>query len=291
METKSNTGDVFNKIILIPTDFSPKCDNAVLQGIQLAEKLHYKVIILHVIDKQNEAILKNAEQGQDCIGLNFHKYKTEFGGKSNVEIETVVRHGSIVSEILALANELKSHLLIFGTDGKHGLEYLFGSHALKLVLHSPCPVIVVQNKLFELPYQNIVLPVKSDIDPRQAVASTLTFSQVFNSKVRLFLSHETDISLKNRNRVISNQIAGELKNNQIQYTIEEAEGSGDFALQVISYANVTKSDLIIIVTGTIGDSFGFNLAGWNEKIMFNQDQLAVMCVNPVTVGKSEIDWL
>ena len=49
--------------------------------------------------------------------------------------------------------------------------------------------------------------------------------------------------------------------------------------------------MIIIITRPDGDSTGFHIAGWNEKIMFNQDQIAVMCVNPVTIGETEIDWL
>ena len=291
METNSKNGKVFNKTILIPTDFTPKCDNAVRQGLQMAEKLEYKVIILHVIDKQNESILKNMDQGQDCIGMNFNKYKIEWGKKFNVEIDTVLRKGNIVSEILLVAHEFNPSFIIFGTDGKQGMEYLFGSHALKLALHAPCPVIAVQKRSFEAGFKEIVLPVKNDIDPRQAVAWTMILCKLFNSKVRLFLSYETTNSLKSRTHIIANQIAGILKKKHIQYTIETAENSHNFALQVVSYAILIKADMIIIITRPDGDSTGFHIAGWNEKIMFNQDQIAVMCVNPVTIGETEIDWL
>jgi nucleotide-binding universal stress UspA family protein len=291
MNPKLKIGKTFNDILLIPTDFSPKCDNAVQQGIQMAEKLKYKVMILHVIDRQNETILNNRESGQECIGINFQRYKEEFGRDSRLEIETMVRKSGIVSGILSVAAEIKAGMLIFGTNGKQGLEYLFGSNALKLVLNSPCPVVVVQKRSFYEGYKNIVLPVNNDTDPRQAVSWILTMCRIYNSRIHLFLSSETDISLKNRVKIIAGQISGLLRESNLEYKLETAGSSRDFVQQVIAYASDSGSDLIIIMTRPELNPMGFSLTGWNEKIMFNQDQIAVMCINPIKVGEQVIDWM
>ena len=58
METKKTKEIKYNNIILVPTDFSEVCENAIDQGVALAQFLKYKVCILHVIDKQTEANLK-----------------------------------------------------------------------------------------------------------------------------------------------------------------------------------------------------------------------------------------
>lgn len=291
MNPKLKTGKTFNDILLIPTDFSPKCDNAVRQGLQMAEKLNYRVMILHVVDRQNEMIINSREAGQECIGLNFQRYKEEFGRDFRVEIETMVRKSNIVSGILSVAAEIKAGMLIFGTNGKQGLEYLFGSNALRLVLSSPCPVVVVQKRSFHDGFKNIVLPVNNDTDPRQAVSWIMTLCRLFNSRIRLFLSNETDISLKNRVKIIAGQIAGLLKESNLEYTMETAGSNRDFAQQVIAYASDSGSDLIIIMTRPELNPLGFSLAGWNEKIMFNQDQIAVMCINPMRIGEQVIDWM
>jgi len=288
---KSKNGKAFRDIILIPTDFSPKCDNAVRQGLELARKLHHKLYILHVIDKQNESILNNSVEGEDCVGLKFLAYRTDFGKESDVVIETGIRNGNIVSEILKVEEELNAGMLIVGTEGKHGMENFFGSHALKLVLHSGCPVVVLQNRLFPDGFKSIVLPVSDAVDPRQAVDWALMLCKVCNAEIRMYLSFERDLALKTRIQIIANQIAAILHEKKVPYSIQTAARSKDFTMQVISYAAATRSDMIMIITRPLGDLMGFGLAGWNEKIMFNQEQIAAMCINPVAIGATDIDWM
>jgi universal stress protein A len=130
----SNKPHDYDDILLIPTDFSMTCRNAILQGMVIARELQYRVCILHVIDKQNQVILKEEKDGEDCIGLNFRNYVSQLGKEYNVPVETLVQKGNIVSVILRVAEEIRANLMILGTEGRHGLEYFFGSHALKLVL-------------------------------------------------------------------------------------------------------------------------------------------------------------
>ena len=78
MSVNLKSSKEFNKTLLIPTDFSPKCDNAVQQGLLLAEKLQYKAVILYIIDKINEEIIKNSPDGEECISINFNRYKKHY---------------------------------------------------------------------------------------------------------------------------------------------------------------------------------------------------------------------
>jgi nucleotide-binding universal stress UspA family protein len=52
METK------MNNIILVPADFSEVCNNAMKQAVEAAKFLKYKVVLLHVIDKNSKSQLK-----------------------------------------------------------------------------------------------------------------------------------------------------------------------------------------------------------------------------------------
>ena len=44
------------KNILVPTDFSEVCDNALEHGIEIAKFFNYDLCILHVIDKNTKVI-------------------------------------------------------------------------------------------------------------------------------------------------------------------------------------------------------------------------------------------
>ena len=52
------------KNILVPTDFSEVCDNALEHGIEIAKFFNYDLCILHVIDKNTKVYLKKIEL--DC---------------------------------------------------------------------------------------------------------------------------------------------------------------------------------------------------------------------------------
>ena len=45
-------------IVLVPTDFSEACNNAVNHAVEIAEFLNYKICLLHVINKDTKSYLK-----------------------------------------------------------------------------------------------------------------------------------------------------------------------------------------------------------------------------------------
>ena len=192
METKQTKDTKYNSIILIPTDFSEVCENAISHGTELARFLKYQVCLLHVIDKQDETTLKKNDPALDPINQKLLKYKNEYEEKFGVKIETLVRNGNILKVIDKVAAELKANLMVMGTHGKQGMQHLFGSHALKVVVDSPCPVVVVQKRTFENGYRNIVLPVSNELESRQAIEWVMLMSRLFNSKILICQSHETD---------------------------------------------------------------------------------------------------
>jgi hypothetical protein len=36
---------------------------------------------------------------------------------------------------------------------------------------------------------------------------------------------------------------------------------------------------------------GFSFSVWDERMMFNEAQIPVMCINPVEIGKYYYDWM
>jgi hypothetical protein len=58
MQVRGKKAIRYNNVILIPTDFSEVCNNAIHHGVELANFLHYQVYILHVVDRKTESQLE-----------------------------------------------------------------------------------------------------------------------------------------------------------------------------------------------------------------------------------------
>ncbi|MFH1159644.1 MAG: universal stress protein [bacterium] len=289
METKNNKK--FNNIVLIPTDFSEVCDNAVHHGIELAKSLKYKVCVLHVINRETKSKLTKEDYDISYIEKKLQAYKEKYEKNFQVDIETKWVKGSIFSKIREVATDLRVNLMILGTHGKKGLQHLFGSYALKVVLESPVPVVVVQKKSFGKGYKNIIFPVNNDVESRQEVQWAKLIVNLFNAKVHIFRSLEKDQVMNERLEIITRQITDVFNKEKLQYSVKVADKAGDFADQVLSYAVLNNADMIMIMTRPNIDLPGFSLSGWDERLMFNDAQIPVMCINPVEIGTYYWDWV
>ena len=292
MEIKAKKKNRYNNVILIPTDFSAVCENAIMHGIELAKILHYDICILHVIDRKTEIALAKENLGLESVNLNLLKYQEKYGPLFPGEIKTLTKEGNIFKLIGQAATDLKANIVIMGTHGKQGLQHLFGSHALKVVLDSPCPVIVVQKRSIENGYHKIVLPISNEIEPRQAVEWVLLMSHLFSSKILIYQSLEQDPGLNSRLKVITGQIIKIFEEKKILFDIMIAEKPNDFSAQVISHAVSNMADLIMIMTMPAEDlTSGFSFSAWDERIMFNEAQIPVMCINPIELGDYYYEWM
>lgn len=281
----------YNNIVLIPTDFSEVCGNAVSHGVKLAKFLGYKVCILHIINKETKAALKKKNVGIDYVDWRLKEYKKYYTKKYEVEVDTMAVEGSIFSTINEVATQIKANLMILGTHGKKGLQHVFGSYALKVVIEAPIPVVVVQKRSFKEGYKNIVFPVSNDLEPRQAVQWAKLIAKLFSANISIFQSPEKDPALKSRITIITKQITDIFDQEKVPYNVTSALKSVNFAEQVISYSVTRHADLVMIMTRPNIDVPGFSLSAWNERLMFNEAQIPVMCVNPVEFGYHYYEWI
>jgi len=284
MKKNENTEVSHNKVILIPTDFSEVCGNAISHGVKLAHSMGCKVCILHVINKETKAYLKKKDVDAGYIDTRLKEYKRYYEKKYSVTMETMAVEGSIFEVINQVAKDMKATLMVLGTHGKKGLQHVFGSYALRVVIDSPVPVIVVQRRHFRHGYNNIVFPISNELEPRQKVQWTATISKLFNSKIHLFRAIESDAMLNSRLEIITSQITKVLDEKALPYSITIAQKPGDFAKQILTYSAKNFADLIIIMTEPNYDFQGFSYSKWSEALMFNDAQIPVMCINPFKLG-------
>jgi nucleotide-binding universal stress UspA family protein len=286
MEKNDASRPVYSDVVLIPTDFSEVCDNAIHHGMELARYLGFSAYILHVINKESRSSFEPEE-----ITEKLEKYKERYTKEYGLKVETITREGSIFEVINNVASEIQANIMVMGTHGKKGLQYLFGSYALKVVLDSPCPVVVVQKRSFGKGYHKIVFPVTNDLEVRQKVAWAVMISQLFQSRIYLYLANEKDPHLANRLNFITAQIAKVFDQKKVEYEVVKAARKSDYAGQVIDFATANACDMIMVMTVPQIDIPGFSVASWDESMMFNETEIPVMCVNPTKLSNYYYEWV
>ena len=85
--------------ILIPTDFSDVCDNAIEHGAGIARYLNSKLYILHVVNRETKRYLRKHDLSLDDIDDKLEKKQAEIELKYSIPVEPIMHEGSIFSTI------------------------------------------------------------------------------------------------------------------------------------------------------------------------------------------------
>ena len=263
-----------NPIFLVPTDFSEVCTNAAHRAASLAKDYNYKIVLLHVIDKNTLSELKKEGKGIELINERLHELAGKLIKENVIQVETISREGDIFITIAEVAKELKASLIFLGTHGKVGLQKITGSFALKVVTSSEIPTIVIQKRPFGHGLGKIVMPITSDAGPWAKTKWAAAIAKEFNSTIEIIHLPADEMD------DIITMITNHFYVNGVNYKIKVADKSGNFTKQVLDYATAENADLILIMTNPDKSLKTFLLGSYDEDIIFNTSQIPVMCINP-----------
>ncbi len=276
-----------NDIILIPTDFSEVCENAIEHGAQLATSLNYRVFLLHVINKDTNKYLKTEELNRNSIAEKLEEISKTYEKKYNSKIEYIIKSGNLFEKIEEVAEKISPRLILLGTHGKVGFQKITGSYVLKIITSTGVPTIIVQKRAFQGGYKDIVFPITSQTQDRQKLNWAIQIAKTFESTVHLLPKFESEKFYKNRIISITKQIKLLLDEFGIKYVDKVSEpGAGNFAKQVIDYAVANEAELIMTL---VNKDKNFFFSSWDEQIIYNSSQIPVICINPITTKKTS--WL
>ncbi len=264
--------------ILVPTDFTKVADCAMNHAMTVAGNTNAAVYLLHVVDKAASA--EEARQKLEIEAGRARKWNNK------VSVTPIVRVGSIYDEIGDAAAEEGAGLIIMGTHGMRGMQFITGSRALRVITSSRVPFIVVQERLIkDIGYRNIVVPLDLHKETRQKLTIVAEMAQTFNSKVHLITPKEDDEFL--HKQLLNNIKFAEnyLKEREIEHvaTITKTD-SGDFVKAVIKHSIEIDADLITIMNLTEGNIFGVLGVPYEQEIIANEAMIPVMCMKPVDTG-------
>jgi nucleotide-binding universal stress UspA family protein len=266
--------DKINNIILVPTDFSEVCENAMHQAAEAAKFFKYELYLLHVIDKNTNAYLKDEKLGIDSIYSRLQEVADGLIARYGIDVKIKAEDGNIFTTINSVAQHLGAKLVYLGTHGKIGMQKLTGSFALKVITESPAPVIVVQKRKFNKGFRHILLPITSDSGPWEKTIWASFMAKQLNAKIHLYSIPGKSIE------GTTNILTKYFDEHNVEYTATTVEKSTNFSQQVIDHATSNNFDLIMIMTNPDKSWTKYLLGSYDEEIIFNTSQIPVMCINP-----------
>jgi len=266
--------DKNQKLIVVPWDFTPVAEHALAHAVRISHTIKNDIALLHIIDT---GIGLKAEVDKRNL---LKRVAADNSGKYNMPIASFIVKGSIFKSIADFVNEKEASLVVMGTHGMKGMQKITGSWALKVIVKSKVPFIVVQEPPADQGrYHNIVFPVDFKTESKEKTQMAIFMGKYFDSKMHILATAATDKSLIKK---IKTNMAFAIKyfiQNNIEYEIHEVP-KGNFAQQTIDFAQKTNADIILIVT-TKNITFADYVIGASEQyIIANSSKIPVCCVNP-----------
>jgi nucleotide-binding universal stress UspA family protein len=190
-----------NRRILCPTDFSEFSERALEQAIALAEPRATQITLLHVVPPFIPPAAAMPFPVVPTLDAQARRTLLKALGRvgeparaAGIETELEVREGSIVGQVVKLAETLPADLVVMGTHGLTGFDRLMlGSVAERVLRRVGCPVITVPRAAKGRPpvlrggFQTILCPL--DFADPSARALRVAVPLARESGARLLLAH------------------------------------------------------------------------------------------------------
>lgn len=262
------------KRILVPTDFTKVADCAMNHASTLAERMGAELHVLHIVGRQDDM-----EEARVKVNLEVERAKR---WSDRIVVKTQLRVGSVYDEIGNAASEIGAELVIMGTHGMRGMQFITGSRAMRVITNGRVPFIVVQERnIRKQGYHKIVVPMDLQKETRQKVAFVADVARYFNSEVRVITPNESDEFLRKQldnNIRFAEQYFGERGVN-MKATVADVD-SNRFVDAVVRFAVQEDADLITIMNLASGNIFGVLGVSYEQEVITNEPMIPVMLVNP-----------
>jgi nucleotide-binding universal stress UspA family protein len=259
-----------NKPVIVPWDFSELAENALDHAVMLNKTLHTDIILLHLVKKKTE--IEEAVKKLDA-------YILDYKNKYDVVLKYIVKDGSIFSDIHKIIEKENALFAVMGTHGIKGMQKFTGSWALKVIIGSNAPFIVVQEKPQSQDIKKIVFPVDFKFSVKEKLFWAELMYNYFKSKFFLCFIDSTDQFFKKKisaNMIIAKKF---LSDKGVDYEIIQLEGR-NIEDETVKYSNEIKADLIMISTTRNISFHDYMLGAAEQKVIANEMKIPVMTINP-----------
>jgi nucleotide-binding universal stress UspA family protein len=261
METKAR------RTILVPYDFTPLSDFALQHGVQIAKMLHTDLTLLHIIPNL---------QSEVYITEKLTSLVNETSGTYKIKPKVLVRPGKVSRAIKNIAHNLNAMLVIMKTDGPKGLQKIFRSRAIKVMMGSEVPFIVVQSPPIRYSIKKVIVPIDFRSENKEKLSWINFLTKFYHPQIYLFRPNVSDYRIRNNLKFATKYLEG----HNIDFELVHARGKKGFTEESIDFSKFIRADLIIIMLSRFitWDKTLFGLK--EQKYITNAHKIPVMVLNP-----------
>lgn len=261
------------KKIIVPTDFTAVGDVAIRYASDLVRHAGGNIFLLHIVKDQDDV---------DEARTKLEEAAKKNAGADGKPLGTIIRVGNIFDDIPNVAHEENAELVVMGTHGMQGMQFIVGSNALRIITESKVPMIIVQQKTtHSAKVSKLLLPLDLHKETKQKLKIAGDVAERFKAEVHLISPKETDEYLLNFLKRNIAYAEGYMESKNISYkTVITESGSGGFVKEMLKYASYIGIDMICIMNTAeerLIHAFGMDS---EQKIITNEASVPVMVVNP-----------
>ncbi len=263
--------------IIVPTDFTSTSDVAVNYALNMSRILEAEVHLLHVIknDSDRDSAIKKMESQ-----ITTHATKTGITAKS------LIVGGSIFDAIPNETDRMQAQLVVMGTHGLKGFQFITGSNALRVITESKAPFIVVQETTKQTAdIRRILVPLDLHKETKQKIKIAGDIAEKYKAEVHIVVPKESDEYLHNQVMRNLSYAEGYFESRGIAQKGKVMDGDhSSFVKEIVKYGQYAEIDLICILNMAgeqLIHAFG---ADAEQKMITNEAGIPVMVINPVTAN-------
>ena len=284
----------FLKKILWATDFSDESQDAFVYAEVFSRIFGAEIVACHVVpgfspDHYQSAIvvieeLKKREKHMKRVALErLEAFQKTMG----VEFQCIIRDGNAAKEIIAVAEEEKVDLIVMGKKGLSALERLFiGSVANHVLRQSPVPVLMTKKKPGKPQFKRILVPTDFSDQEEEERDYAWKLAREFDADITLL--HVLELhDYEFAPRVLEDMLESVLKKMKQRKrkekedikVKEEVYRAINASVGIVDYADIHKSDLIVISTCAQSKLERFFLGSTTEKVI-SYSHIPVFAIPP-----------
>ncbi len=284
------------RTILVPTDFSPRTDNAFSYALGLARQVGAEVHLMHVIGPLEGEAYSPLRYTPEAQVLHHDPQKTIYDllaatlarhDAEGVHVELVRQRGmKPAPAILDYARREHIDLMVIGTHGAHGVRRLWlGSVAEQIVQQAPCHVLVVherdEGEASPQAIKRVLAPIDFSDTSRALLRRARALAEAYNAEIDLLHVIETPSFLKPitglatlgdlapdvgaKAEAYLNRLRDETGAPSLRVRTHLEEGQP--ASRIVQFAQEHDTDLIVIATHGLSGMKRFFLGSVTERVV------------------------
>lgn len=256
------------KKVVVLWDFTDTALNALMHGEIFAKSLSAEIELLHIVSDSFRVSDAKTKM------LDFINCRS-----SEVSIVPAVEVGNIFETISEYVNKLRPELVVLGTHGIVGMQKFSGSWALKVIVGTKVPVLVISNAPQKKSYDKVVFPITFKKENKELISLAILFNKLFSSKIYLFVQDVNDsffLQQVNNNILFATK---QLSSRNVKFEIKR--GSGNHFEEIVEvFSRGIEADMILCTTTKNINNFDYMFGATEQKLLANDSGIPVMCINP-----------